>query len=125
MFEAAIKYIEQRFPNPKYSEVEYLQSIPVAGGGGPTFISFSYNEQAARGIFYQWLYTNQLTANGIFTFTDQYNKTLFRLTDTPGDVIPLVVPITQVKDGHQVFITCSGSAAGDAYPFSISLQYIM
>lgn len=124
MFEGAMRYIEQQFPKPVFSEIFYFQSI-AAPVPPRSIISVDFTQVGARGIFFQFLYVAfQAGGGGTITFTDQFNQALFPITDTVGDFSPAVVPIALVKKGPQSSITCSGGGV-TLYPFAVSLQYIM
>lgn len=111
MEEAALYYIKQKYPSLIISEMKYLQS--AAG-----IVTADYAQQNVTAMFIHSLYISSSNTALPITFKDQFNMILFTVIDTPQAPY---FPITQVKEGSLLKITCSNTGI----LFSVSYQYLM
>jgi len=118
------KYIEQTFPNARYSEVMYLQSATNAAGTATEVVK-SFADQAAIAILYHYFYTigTPEAAGTNMILNDQTNIPLFHFARlTPGSA-GIWYPIPKVTQGATVKMIVPINGA-NLVQFAICFQYL-
>lgn len=114
------KYIEQKYPSPKWSEIYFLKSTT----GSPAIASDNDQQRGARGIVYHAIYCITNPKGSVIAIKDQFNKEVI-VIDTSANTY---IPFAYTQDGTVIKLTATFKIAPvvpSTITFYVSYQYIL